>query len=230
MRLNIYCSLVAVFIFIYGCSEKDPNMKLKNLINKESKITYSVIGKDGFYKFDENISTNKYKRFDVGASNNILIDTAMTDTVSYKDFENKAAALLYRITNTIQIEKIDSNIVYLIKKRKTENDNFNVDDEWQIKCEITKGSKAAFEKGETIEVREMDATEYNNAYGVLFNAMETFKWKSYNNFGYYYDPTKTQVKYDTKKHIFFISKNKIEELLDFSIEQNVVLVKATKKS
>lgn len=228
MRLNIYYTLLAGLIFIYGCSEKDTNLKLKNLISKESKISYSVIGKQGLYKFDESISANSYKRFDIGSSNEILIDTIMIDTVSNKDFEDSLDALVYRLENTIQLKKFDSNFIYLIKTRNSKNDNFNVNDEWEIKCEITKGSKTAFEKGETIEVRETDATEYNKAYEVLFKAMETFRWKTYNKLGFYFDPMKTQVKVDTKKHIFYINKKKIEESLDFSIEENIILVKASK--
>lgn len=226
MRLNIYCSFIAVFFFIYGCSEKDPNMKLKNVIREETKITYYDKGKRGYYRYDEGITTETYKRFNI-AEDKIIIDTVIKDTFSVKNFDDETVALIYRLENKIQIEKIDSNTVFLIKNRKL-YDDITVEEEWRLKCEIIKGSKAAFERGETIEVSEVDATEYNKAKEVLYKAKETFKWKNFNPYGFYYDPTKSKVKIDTKKHIFYIDKNKIEELLDYTIDANITLVKATK--
>jgi hypothetical protein len=227
MRLNIYSTLVIALILVYGCSEKDPNYKVNNVISKDSRITYSSYGKNGIYTFNESITTQKYQRFSVGETDKVVIDTVFTDSLSINDFENVTVAFLYELENSIQLDEIDSNFVYLIKTRKERDDDFDVEDKWKIKCEITKGSKAAYEKGETIEVREMDATEYNKANEVLYKAKETFAWKNANSLGFYYDPTKSKVKIDTKKHIFIINKKKIEELLDYSIDANISLVKAS---
>jgi hypothetical protein len=137
--------------------------------------------------------------------------------------KTKELANFFQFSNYIEIKKFENNYVYLVIKRDNFNDIFY---HWEMKCEIVKGSAAAYNKGDTLEVKEVEIEENDKANAVLFKLNQINIWKEFNKIGFYYDPIQTSVKFTTRSHTFWISKKGITENLITNTSANVVLVKA----
>ncbi len=210
-----------VFLFIFGCSETSKDFKLKEDRYYESVITYEY-DKEKFYLIDD-ISLNKVKRVNL-ATSDLLADKEYNDTISIKQFKSKGLGKIFQFTNYIEIKKFENNYVYLVKKRDYFGDN--VFYHWEMKCEIVKGSAAAYNNGDTIEVKEVEIEEHDKANAVLYKVKQVNSWKKSTEIGFYYDPTQASVKFTTRTHTFWISKKGITENLITNTSANVVLVKA----
>jgi hypothetical protein len=120
--------------------------------------------------------------------------------------------------NNFQIIHIDDKQIDLVCNNYSVEDNYKAKENWRFNCQITKGSLAAFNRGETIVAVSKDDNEYNIAEQAYLKAVMI---KDYGRV----DPYQSSVKYNVSDHIFLISKRKIVETSNAIFTGSIKLLK-----
>jgi hypothetical protein len=196
-------------LFFVSCSSdsnNDATEELKIESKYEQKYEYSYI--DGVYSLNKmvDITTGNITRADGEVEDNNSIDST--------DLPNKE----FGEYNKFEIISIDDKEVVLLNNIYSSEDGYNTKTIWKFNCEITNGSLAAFNRGETIEVKSINDSEYDTALEALMKAIVA---KSIERA----DPYQTSVKINTSNHVFLISKSNIYESSNSSFSTSVKVLK-----
>ena len=126
---------------------------------------------------------------------------------------------LYSILMYNKIINIDDKEVVLLNKIYSSEDGYNTKTIWKFNCEITNGSLADFNRGETIEIKSINDSEYDAASEALLKGIVVKDFERA-------DPYQTSVKINTSNHFFLVNKKNIYER---SISSLSALIKVLKE-
>lgn len=209
-RNSIYfpAFLFILFLFI-SCSSDDnngPTEELKMESNFEQKYEYSYM--NGVYSLNKMFdkTTGSITRANGEVEDNSSIDSTDLPNEEFGEYNN------------FEITSIDDNEVVLLNNIYSSEDGYNTKTIWRFKCEITNGSLAAFNRGETIEVKSIDDSEYDTALEALMKAIVAKNIERA-------DPYQTSVKINTSNHVFLINKSSIYENSNSSLSTSVKVLK-----
>jgi hypothetical protein len=124
--------------------------------------------------------------------------------------------------NNFQILEMNDKQVVLVNNIYSSDDGYNTKTNWKFICEITSGSIAAYNAGETIEVKSVDDQEYDKASEAYSKAIVV---KSIERA----DPYQSTFKINTSNHVFLINKKDIKETVNSSLNAVVKLIKEVKE-
>jgi hypothetical protein len=200
---------LVILLFFVGCSSdsnNDATEEVKMELNIEQKYEYSYI--NGIYSldkmFDKTIGSITRADGEVEDSNSIdSTDLPNEDLGEYNNFE---------------IISIDDKEVVLLNNIYSSEDAYNTKTIWKFNCEITNGSLAAFNRGETIEVKSINDSEYDTASEALLKGIVIKNFESA-------DPYQTSVKINTSNHVFLINKRHIYESSNSSASASIKVLK-----
>lgn len=208
-----FFAFVSVSFIFFGCTAGNEQNDTQEIVMEEktdSKCEYDNI--DGVYilsKMYEN-SNGSMKDFDGSVE-----DISSTDSTDLPDDQLGEY-------NNFEIVSIDDKHVVLLNNIHESIDGVNLKTNWKFTCEITKGSKADFDLGETIEARSVDDSEYDKAVEIVMKGVVV---KSIVGA----DPYQSSIKFNSYNHNFKISKNKIIETSNSNSNASIRVLKEVRE-
>jgi len=214
-KMKKYSLQIATFLFLLfvGCSSENGEDVTEEIkMEAKSDQRYEYVNIDGTY-----ILTSMY---DNTNRNFTDVDGKVEDNSSI-DSTDLPKEELGEYNNFEIIDINDKQVVILNNIYSTE-DSYNTQLNWKFNCEITKGSLADFNRGETIEAKPIDDAEYDKAQEVMGKAIIS---NSFNRT----DPYQSSIKFNSSNHVFLISKSKIIETSNSNFNASIKLLKEVKE-
>jgi hypothetical protein len=208
-----FSAFLFVLFFLVGCSSDngtDINEELKWDTNIDQKYAYGFI--NGGY-----VLTKMYDKTNgtITKPNGVVEDNSSVDSTDLPDEELGEY-------NNFEIINIDDNQVVLLNSIYSKEDEYNTKTIWKFTCKITNGNLEAFNRGETIEAKSIDDSDYDNALETMFKAIIV---KNIDRA----DPYKTSIDLTSTNHIFKISKRNIYESSNSSLSALIKVIKEVKE-
>jgi hypothetical protein len=211
MKKNIsnFSAFLFILFFLIGCSSvigTDNTEETKMETSFEQKYEYSYV--NGVYSLNKLIekTTRSVTRVSGEVENSNSIDSTGLPNKELGEYNN------------FEIINIDDNEVVLLNKIYSSKDGYNTKTIWKFNCEITKGTLASYNRGETIEAKSINNTDYDNATEALTKGIIVKNFERV-------DPNQTSIKINTSDHVFLISKNMIHESSNSSLLASIKLLK-----
>lgn len=181
-----------LFVFV-GCSSEKEKSFTKELTSKfKADEKYGYKNENGIYNLSD--VNAKYVVSFTDESTGKNKDTSYVYTSLPETYNGEYEYFV--------IESIDDKKATLLCNSYRVNKKYNTKFTWRYTCEVTKGSLASYNRGETIELKSINDNEQDKAMGAVMKAQFI---KSSINF----DPYESIVRYGTSNHVFLIDKKQI---------------------
>ena len=210
INLQSFAFLLLLFVSCSSDIEKGITEEVNWVANIDQNNEYSF--ENGVYlqtKMNDN-TTSKITNVDGTVENKNSIDSTDLPDEDLGEYNN------------FQILEMNDKQVVLVNSSYSADDGYNTKTNWKFTCEITSGSLAAYNAGETIEVKSIDDQECDKAseaYGkaIVVKSIERA------------DPYQSTFKINTSNHVFLINKRDIKETVNSSLDAVIKLLKEVKE-